>query len=116
MAQWVCVNDCVPYSVGALACPQCGSTEHVEENSPEHQALLVARGELDPADVAAPAAPRPGDEAVPDGTIDDVLAWVGENRERALQAQVKEQSKSSPRRSLMDQLAKVIDEGDEAGS
>jgi hypothetical protein len=113
MALWVCVNDGVAYSVGAPACPECGSTEHVEQDSPEHQALLVARGEVDPGD-AVPTGARPGDDAadddVPDGTVDDVMAWVGDDRARALRALTKEQAAKSPRRSLMDQLAKVIDE------
>lgn len=43
MALWVCKNDGVAYSVGAPACPECGSTEHVEQDSKEHQALLAAR-------------------------------------------------------------------------
>lgn len=43
MALWVCRNDGVQYSVGARACPECGSTEHVEQDSPEHEALLAEK-------------------------------------------------------------------------
>lgn len=43
MALWVCKSDGVQYSVGAPACPECGSTEHVEQDSPEHEALLAEK-------------------------------------------------------------------------
>lgn len=60
MAQQVCANDLVVFSVGAPACPQCGSTERVEQDSPEHEALLAERTK--PA--AKKATPKqPGDEA-----------------------------------------------------
>lgn len=40
MALWVCTADGVAYSVGAPACPQCGTTSHVEQGSEEHEALM----------------------------------------------------------------------------
>lgn len=46
--------------------------------------------------------------AVPDGTVPDVLAWVGDNSARARLAMESEQSKPSPRTSLVLQLADKI--------
>lgn len=103
MALQVCTNDLVPHAVGMPACPECGCTTSVLQDSPEHEALLagedmVADGDGDDLD----------NDDVPDGTIDEVLAWVGEDQRRALQALTVEQA-GKARRSLMDQLGKVFD-------
>lgn len=35
----ICCDCTTAYSVGAPACPQCGSTNAVEQGSPEHEAM-----------------------------------------------------------------------------
>lgn len=98
MALWVCVNDRVPYSVGAPACPECGSTEHVEQDSPEHEALLSGK---------VPAVVGLEDDDVPSGSVDEVLDWVGEDLVRARRALVVERA-GKDRRTLTEQLEKLV--------
>ncbi|HEY0638392.1 MAG TPA: SAP domain-containing protein [Pseudonocardiaceae bacterium] len=43
MALWICTNDEVAYSVGAPRCPECGSTEYVEQGSEEHEMAKSTR-------------------------------------------------------------------------
>lgn len=38
MALWICRSCTAAYAVGLAACPQCGGTEHDEEN--EHMAKI----------------------------------------------------------------------------
>jgi len=62
-----------------------------------------------PGAIAAPAAepeqPDPGDgDVVPDGTIAEVLAWVGEDPARAQEAYDVEAAKTSPRTTLLADL------------
>lgn len=38
----ICVSCSAAYSVGAPKCPQCGGTEHVEQGSADHIAMLSA--------------------------------------------------------------------------
>ncbi|HEV7651336.1 MAG TPA: hypothetical protein VGP26_24565 [Actinophytocola sp.] len=109
MALLVCTNDGVLHSVGSEACPQCGCTERVEQGSPEHEALLAARGERVPGDGDASAGGDVGDD-VPDATVDEVMAWVGEDGARALRALTKEQAAARPRLSLVNQLGELVDE------
>ena len=42
---------------------------------------------------------------VPDGSISDVLDWVGEDEDRKAQALEAEQAKESPRSTLVDKLS-----------
>ena len=55
-----------------------------------------------------PGTPPPagGDvvDHVPDGKVEDVLAWVGDDQERAARALVAEQNRDKPRSTLVDQL------------
>jgi hypothetical protein len=60
--------------------------------------------------VPPPVEPEPvpdGDE-VPDGSAKDVLAWVGDDPERALQAFEAEDVKESPRKVLLATLEKLV--------
>lgn len=45
---WICKACTTPYSVDAPRCPQCGSTTHVEQGSPEHEAVRPVVGESGP--------------------------------------------------------------------
>lgn len=93
MALWVCKQDGVRYAVGIPGCPQCGGGEHYEDGSPEHLAALRT---AEAAEVV---------DEVPDGPADKVLAWVGDDPERALAALLAEQARDKPRATLIDQLA-----------
>lgn len=86
---WVCKQDGVPYAVDAPACPQCGSTEHWEQGD-------VPTGEPSAVD------------QVPAGTADEVRVWVGDNPDRATLALAAEQLLPSPRKTLVEQLAKLV--------
>ncbi|MEV0646095.1 hypothetical protein AB0I28_12595 [Phytomonospora sp. NPDC050363] len=50
-------------------------------------------------------------EGLPDGSADDVLAWVGEDPDRALEALLAEEAKDKPRVTLLGKLRKLM--GDE---
>jgi hypothetical protein len=55
-----------------------------------------------------PEAPDSG-EAVPDGTIKEVLDWVGDSKDRAAQAEKSEKASDEPRQTLLHRLKKVHD-------
>lgn len=50
MAAWVCRGCTAVYSVGAPACPQCGSSEHAEQGVPDPQPGDEVSDEEDDAD------------------------------------------------------------------
>ena len=52
--------------------------------------------------------PKPAGDEVPDGSAKDVLAWVGDDSERALRALVAEQEKDTPRKVLVRDLEKLL--------
>lgn len=52
--------------------------------------------------------PVPDGDEVPDGSAKDVLAWVGDDQERALQALAAEEGKESPRKGLVANLEKLV--------
>jgi hypothetical protein len=41
MALWVCLGCKTAYSVGAVACPQCGSKKHTEQGAKNDPHLLA---------------------------------------------------------------------------
>lgn len=51
---------------------------------------------------------EPLPEAVPDGTIDEILAWVDGNPERALQAYEVEETRDKPRSTLLAKLEELV--------
>lgn len=55
-----------------------------------------------------PSAPESGIE-VPDGTIKEILAWVGDDTERAEAAADAENAAENPRPTLLDKLKKVVE-------
>jgi hypothetical protein len=85
---WICKVDGVRYAVGLPCCPECGSTEYAEEGS-EH----------DPAEIAA----------VPEGTADEVVAWVGDNPKNAAVALAAEEASDKPRKTVVEPLSKVVE-------
>ncbi|HWN01346.1 MAG TPA: hypothetical protein VNO54_30205 [Streptosporangiaceae bacterium] len=50
MALWICTGCTCRYSVGAAGCPQCGSTEYVEEGAEDMAKITVHGG---PSNAAA---------------------------------------------------------------
>jgi hypothetical protein len=88
---------------------------------PDHLARHLDRGWIEPVDEPAdepapepaeppePAAPAPvvDPDAVPVGTADEVLAWVGDDRARAGRALVVEKTAEKPRITLIDKLTKL---------
>jgi hypothetical protein len=99
MATKACVRDDVRYAMDAPRCPECGETKAYETGSPEHLAALEAAEKVD---------------RVPDGPADKVLAWVGDTRDRALQALVAERTADKPRTTLVDQLVKLTGDGEKS--
>lgn len=53
-------------------------------------------------------------DAVPSGSVADVLEWVGDDLERAQQALDAEQERDTPRRTLVEPLTEMLD-GSPAG-
>lgn len=58
---WECAECTCRYSVGAPACPQCGSTDHYEEGSEDMPKITVHGG---PSNIDDPAPENLGPEAV----------------------------------------------------
>lgn len=58
----------------------------------------------EPAPAVAPEKTVPVEEQVPDGTAEDVLAWVGTDTERALAAIEAEEAREKPRKTLLSKL------------
>jgi hypothetical protein len=58
----------------------------------------------EPAPVVAPAETAPVEESVPDGTADEIMAWVGTDTERALAAIEAEENRERPRKTLLAKL------------
>lgn len=85
-----------------------------EQATWHHTSAVLAVAEPAPAappvgtlEVAEPAPAADGDlvsENVPDGTADEVLAWVGDDVERALAALEAENAREKPRKTLLAKL------------
>lgn len=70
--------------------------------------LGVPSGEPEePASEPAPPPPITTD-GVPDGTVDDVLEWVGDDRDRAQQALDNELTRPTPRTTLVEPLEELL--------
>lgn len=92
----------------------------VVEISDEHAERLLKSGAIAPLEdvdvepvAAGSAETRTAGEAegeeVPDGTADDVLAWVGDDPERASWALEVEHTRDKPRSTLTAQLEKLAE-------
>lgn len=80
---------------------------HVGATIDDHRARWgrVAPTRSEPSNSAGPP---PADD-VPAGTMADVLAWVGDDKERARAAVKAEKARPDPRTSLLAKLAKIAD-------
>ena len=92
-----------------------------DEISGELAAYLVStRSPVEPLDDEACALLEPAQEESKeppaeldiDAKADDVLAWVGDDPERAAEALAAEQAKDKPRSTLVKQLEKLADSGE----
>jgi hypothetical protein len=81
---------------------------HLADNSPAGS-VEVLEGDPEPAVPGDPPA-----ELDIDAKADAILAWVGDDSERAAAALAAEQAKGKPRSTLVKQLAKLADAGPEA--
>lgn len=74
--------------------------------------LTGTRGKVSRVDSEPIESPEAlGDELDIDGKIDDVLAWVGDDHERALEAHAAEEAKGDKARPrLLSKLAELVDE------
>lgn len=77
----------------------------LEEAEAKRDATAKGETELVSTEVAAPTA-IPAAQ-VPDGNIDDVLAWVGDDSAKAKQALETEEAATKPRVSLVKQLKEI---------
>lgn len=82
---------------------------HLTDNTPEGTVkVLEADPEPEPeaeAPAEPPEVPDPdGDKPPVDGTIDDLMAWVNDDPERAVQALAAEQAKDKPRSTVVKRL------------
>jgi hypothetical protein len=60
-----------------------------------------------PVEPETPAEEPADPDAVPDGTVDEVLAWVGDDPERVRQAMAVEVGRDKPRSTLIDALTRI---------
>jgi len=122
----ICNRCGTKYSVGAPYCPQCTSTDFREEgddvpkiskedgpsNAGADPVLLPQDTDVEqPASSTEPVdgegTPPYGE--VPDGSVETVLEWVGDDEDRASAALQVEQDKSTPRVTLINALeAKLV--------
>lgn len=87
---------------------------HLADNAPEGSVEIT---EADPEPEVAPDPPKEpekpadpdGDGPPVDGTIDDLMAWVDGDRERAALALAAEQAKDKPRSTVVKRLTALAD-------
>ncbi len=66
---------------------------------------LVEMQEVEKED--APVVVVEEEETVPEGTVKEILAWVGDNKDRAILALEAENAKESPRKGLVSSLEEL---------
>lgn len=105
---------------------------HMADNAPDdaveileddrEQLLAAADATPAPGSSASPdggdgdgdGGPAPGDDMPPiDGTIGDLMAWVGDDPDRAARALEAEQAKDKPRSTFVKQLTAITGADDE---
>lgn len=84
-------------------------SEH-DPYAPKDPAIFVNRFEtgdaVQPSDGALVSAPQP--PSLPQGTSAEVLAWVGEDTDRAQQALDAENDSHKPRKGLIEELKEIL--------
>lgn len=91
---------------GELAAYLVSTRSPVEPLDDDARALLEPREEQDETP------PPPPEELDIDGTAAEILAWVGEDQDRAKEALEAEQAKEKPRSTLVKQLEKLAGSGE----
>jgi len=87
---------------------------HLAANAPEG-AVKVTEPDPEPEPTPEPPAEPPADpgaasdEPPVDGTIDDLMSWVNDDRERAGRALAAEQAKDKPRSTVVKRLTALAD-------
>jgi hypothetical protein len=86
---------------------------HFADNAPAGS-VEVLEADPEPAPTPEPEAPAApvqpgGDEPPVDGTIDALMAWVGDSQERAARALEAEQAKDKPRSTVVKRLTALAD-------
>ncbi len=66
---------------------------------------LVEMQEVEKED--APVVVEEEEETVPEGTVKEILAWVGDNKDRVILALEAENAKESPRKGLVSSLEEL---------
>lgn len=112
-------QECTTEFTEGKRCPHCGSEDIVPKNTvhggatnADQEVGSVATGLT--AEVEEEPVVQDGEGGlpyaeVPDGSVTDVLAWVGDDYDRATAALNVEQAKSTPRVTLVQQLeAKLV--------
>lgn len=83
--------------------------EPVGDIDDETRARLLASGAIGPAPVELASEPDPDPDEVPDGPVADVLAWVGDDLERAQRALDVEQADGGKnRKGVVDPLTELL--------
>lgn len=87
---------------------------HLADNAPEGSVEVTeADPEPEPAKEPEPVEPVQEDGEPPvDGTIDDLMAWVQDDPERAAQALAAEQAKDKPRSTVVKRLTTLAEAGE----
>lgn len=95
---------------------------HFADNAPEG-CIDVLEADPEPEPEAQEPESEQGEKAVPegdeppvDGTIDDLMAWVDGNPQRAAAALEAEQAKDKPRSTVVKRLSAMADTDGDAGS
>ena len=89
-----------PYTAGATVEVTTAEAEWINRDAPG--TLKPDRPARTPA--AAPADPA----AVPTGNVSDLLAWVGDDRDKATRALAAEQAKPRPRAGVVEPLTQLL--------
>lgn len=81
---------------------------HLADNAPEKSVeVLETDPEPAPEEPKEPESPVDPSEPPVDGTIDDLMAWVDGDRERAARALEAEQAKDKPRSTVVKRLSSL---------
>lgn len=86
-----------------------------ERAAAEYQAILAGLPEDVRKEVAPATVSQTGDQGNKGPTADEILAAVGDDKEKAAKALATEQSQEKPRKVLVEKLQKIAGNGDQGG-